>query len=176
MRRSFKCSRGFTLVEMLVVISIIALLMALLLPAIQAAREAARKAQCGNNVRQFGLAMLSFESSNRCFPPGLPTTIRSNGGGPSYSVVGGGAGGGGGLLGPNWELAILPQMEEKATYQNLLTCLDSGAPDACGTCIWGFWDVTTWPPVGPCSRRRITHALTPPTPRPPCRIARRSAN
>ncbi len=48
--------RGFTLVELLVVISIIALLMALLLPALQQAREVARAAECANNLKQLGLA------------------------------------------------------------------------------------------------------------------------
>ena len=96
---------GMTLVELLVVIAIIGLLISLLFPAVQAAREAGRRTSCANNMRQLGIAVLSYERSNGCFPPGAT----ADGGCGNPSTIGT-------ANGPNWAVLILPYIEMSPLY------------------------------------------------------------
>ncbi|HBT75501.1 MAG TPA: hypothetical protein DEB39_00935 [Planctomycetaceae bacterium] len=86
---------AFTLVELLVVIAIIGTLVALLLPAVQAAREAARRMQCGNHLKQYGLAVHSFANAKNDYVPPVVTAE----GGPSIWVI------------------LMPYYEQSALYE-----------------------------------------------------------
>ncbi len=87
--------RGFTLVELLVVIAIIGVLVGLLLPAVQAAREAGRRMQCGNNLKQIGLAINAAHDAKKVYPTGRKTRENTD---------------------HSWAFRLLPHMEEQTTY------------------------------------------------------------
>lgn len=98
--------RGFTLLELLMVIAIIAILIALLLPAIQQAREQARKRQCMNNLLQIGLALHSYQTLHSMLPSGC---VNESGPVPSGSPSGSGLSGFGGYAyGAGYEAASEP--------------------------------------------------------------------
>ena len=107
--------RGFTLVELLVVIAIIGILIGLLLPAVQAAREAARRMQCTNQLKQFGLAAQNFHDAQGFFPNLSGQKIFKS----KYTGNG------------NWtrfsaHSVILPYMEQSAMYDEVIRAIEAG--------------------------------------------------
>jgi prepilin-type N-terminal cleavage/methylation domain-containing protein/prepilin-type processing-associated H-X9-DG protein len=109
---------GFTLVELLVVITIIGVLIGLLLPAVQAAREAARKAKCANNEHNLALGMVNFETGRRCFPGYVNRLM----------LVSGTSGGGTGTtpVPVSWIVPLLPQLEHRDLYDAISSMTMSG--------------------------------------------------
>jgi prepilin-type N-terminal cleavage/methylation domain-containing protein len=107
-------SRGFTLVELLVVVAIVGALVALLLPAIQAARESSRRTECQNHLRQLGVAMALHANAKHAFPIGC-LGYRGD-----FSVT------------PpvvarqiSWNIHLLPYLEENATWEAIDLALPS---------------------------------------------------
>jgi prepilin-type N-terminal cleavage/methylation domain-containing protein/prepilin-type processing-associated H-X9-DG protein len=115
--------RGFTLVELLVVITIISILIGLLLPAVQSAREAARRLQCSNNLHQFGLALQGYHTSFNVFPPSSVWKTGWTATGGKFDLSGFNNANNP-QLAENWVILILPQLEN----QNLRNAFDLTKP------------------------------------------------
>jgi prepilin-type N-terminal cleavage/methylation domain-containing protein/prepilin-type processing-associated H-X9-DG protein len=140
---SDKGRSGFTLVELLVVITIIAILIALLLPAVQMAREAARRAQCSSNLKQLSLGCILHEQANGSFPTG----------GWGYCWAGDPDRGFGGRQPGSWCYNVLPYIEQQPLHD-----LGIGGSDAVRAAANGVRIVT---PVNTfsCPTRRPAVAL-----------------
>lgn len=104
--------KGFTLVELLVVISIIGILMGLLLPAVNSARESARRLQCTNNSKQLALAAIAYEQQQHCFPPAVVFNSTGSYSSPNSSN-----------LRENWVVNCLPQMDQQALFDEIQICI-----------------------------------------------------
>ena len=100
---------GFTLVELLVVIAVVAILAALLLPAVQSARAAARRAWCEGNLRQVGLAIHGYHDAFGSLPPGRFLTYdrRYSGSNPPCTST---------IVDKGVFVFILPFLEQAALY------------------------------------------------------------
>ncbi|NOZ39403.1 MAG: DUF1559 domain-containing protein [Planctomycetes bacterium] len=154
LRRCLFFSPAFTLVELLVVISIIGVLVALLLPAVQAAREASRRSQCMNNLKQIGLAFQNHHGAHQTFPSGgwnwyfPPTYVNGRPLTGSEQRAG-------------WGFQILPNIEAQAIW-------NAGPEQAIGTPVSVFFCPSRRSPQTvdhadnyrpPLTNGLITHAL-----------------
>lgn len=118
---------GFTLVELLVVVTIIGMLIMLLLPAVQLAREAARRAQCINQLKQLGLATANFHDVMQQFPPqnGWVPAAPASASGAGFPAMSQGS------YGPVL-FHLLPYLEQDSLYQKaLVTSTGTGTGSSC---------------------------------------------
>jgi prepilin-type N-terminal cleavage/methylation domain-containing protein/prepilin-type processing-associated H-X9-DG protein len=98
--------RGFTLVEVLVVITIVGMLMSLLLPGVMSVRESARRTTCAQKLSQMGLALSSYETAHEVLPAGVHAAQ-----GPIRNVPVG--------VPIGWMAELLPYLDQALVYKNL---------------------------------------------------------
>ena len=103
---------AFTLIELLVSIFVITVLIGLLLPAVQAAREAGRRAQCANNLRQFGLALNNYHDGSGCFPPGRVKSYDVRYAGPNPPCTSQ-------IVDKSLHVRLLPFLEQTSTFNSI---------------------------------------------------------
>ena len=108
--------KAFTLIELLVVIAIIAVLIGLLLPAVQKVREAAARAACSNNLKQCGLGLHNYESTNLKFPTSGEGNATA--GGVTFTVMD---------TASTWTM-LLPYIEQETVYRQINVFLHYSAP------------------------------------------------
>ncbi len=109
-------SRGFTLVELLVVTAITGVLVSLLLPAVNSAREAGRRTSCANNLKQIGLALISYHDETGSFPPGYTASGPYVDGATDTTP------------GWSWAAYILPRLEQRSAYNSIAFNLPVESP------------------------------------------------
>lgn len=125
---------GFSLIELLVVVAVVAILLALLLPAVFRSRQAARRTQCLNNMRQLGIALSHYHDTHSLFPPAAVWA------GPPGEPLGAGqlpiglidhrlAGEPQGRMSANWLVMLLPQLDQAPLYQSYNSLLPVDAEE-----------------------------------------------
>ncbi|MDG3004015.1 DUF1559 domain-containing protein [Paludisphaera mucosa] len=110
-----KRTSGFSLIELIIVLGVIAVILALMLPVLRGGTEAARRIQCMNNLKQIHLGLHGYHATHEVYPPGVVDGSRP------FSETGA-------VMRTPWTAMLLPFCEQRAVYDTLN--FDAGAADA----------------------------------------------
>ena len=142
-------NRGFTLIEVLVVIAVMALLIALILPAVQAARESSRQTVCKNRLHNIGIALHNYHDLHNCFPFGTAARIF-----PGRWL-------GWGVRRHSTLTMLLPMMDQKNVYDKIDFSIDNSRDG------WGGQDDLYLTKNGPAFESHIPSYVCPSDPAEP---------